>query len=353
MTIHRPAPHTPRWRRASLTAAAAVLLAGLVPAGAVAADVRGGAELRPGAEQAARAAAERPPSPQPREREAAPADRYAPAGRCYVIASAGAPVGTDGDALVVDRDLEPLALRFEPTRLGHYLLYTPDGGFVGAPEGPLADLLDAVGGSSPGAMLSGVTSSWLERALGVVGASALGEATGRLSGVTVETTPGPLTDWELTEHDGSFQLRLVDDGPALTVIDDHLDLAPADVDDPAQRFTLELVPGCAEFPDIDPGVSGEVVGGDQPWGPVGGYSDPHVHLMAFEFLGGRARCGRPWHPYGVEAAMAGCPEHEQFGGRTHVLETFLSGRDPLTGHDTTGWPTFAEWPQHDSLTLRE
>ena len=30
-------------------------------------------------------------------------------------------------------------------------------------------------------------------------------------------------------------------------------------------------------------------------------------MMAFEFLGGRARCGRPWHPYGVHARARRLP----------------------------------------------
>jgi hypothetical protein len=42
---------------------------------------------------------------------------------------------------------------------------------------------------------------------------------------------------------------------------------------------------------------------------VRGTVDGHMHLMAFEFLGGRAHCGRPWHPFGVAHAMVDCPDH--------------------------------------------
>lgn len=72
-------------------------------------------------------------------------------------------------------------------------------------------------------------------------------------------------------------------------------------------------------------------------------------MMAFEFLGGRARCGRPWHPYGVDQALVDCPDHEP-GGHGAILESVLSGGDPVTGHNTDGWPTFEGWPKHDSLT---
>jgi hypothetical protein len=71
--------------------------------------------------------------------------------------------------------------------------------------------------------------------------------------------------------------------------------------------------------------------------------------MAFEFLGGRARCGRPWHPYGITYALVDCPDHEP-GGRGALLEDVLSGNTPGTGHDTVGWPTFGYWPNNASLT---
>ena len=34
-----------------------------------------------------------------------------------------------------------------------------------------------------------------------------------------------------------------------------------------------------------------------PFGEVRGLVDAHMHMMAFEFLGGRIHCGRPWHPF--------------------------------------------------------
>ena len=72
-------------------------------------------------------------------------------------------------------------------------------------------------------------------------------------------------------------------------------------------------------------------------------------MMAFEFLGGRVRCGRPWHPYGITYALVDCPDHGP-GGHGSVLEDVLSGKTPGSGHDTVGWPSFGYWPRHDSLT---
>ena len=107
--------------------------------------------------------------------------------------------------------------------------------------------------------------------------------------------------------------------------------------------------GCASWPEITTNVSGDVIGQGTSYEESRGYLDAHLHTRAFEFVGGQARCGRPWHPYGVAYALVDCPDRAA-GGRGAVLETVLSGGDPVAGHDTVGWPTFGYWPRHDSLT---
>ena len=116
-----------------------------------------------------------------------------------------------------------------------------------------------------------------------------------------------------------------------------------------ELFGLELTDGCAAYPEIEVNVDGAVLGGTTSFQEVRGYIDAHLHMMAFEFLGGRARCGRPWHRYGVAYALVDCPDHEP-GGHGAVLEGILSKRSPGRGHNTDGWPTFEGWPMHDSLT---
>ena len=74
-----------------------------------------------------------------------------------------------------------------------------------------------------------------------------------------------------------------------------------------------------------------------------------MHGMAFEFLGGRAHCGRPWHPYGAPYALRDCLDHEASDGCGAVLENVLY-KDPSRCHDPVGWPTFRDWPHHKSLT---
>ncbi len=77
-----------------------------------------------------------------------------------------------------------------------------------------------------------------------------------------------------------------------------------------------------------------------------GYVDAHTHGMAYEFLGGRAHCGKPFDRYGVPYALVDCPDH-MANGAGAVLETFLSN-EPT--HDPVGWPTFKDWPSPHSLT---
>jgi len=83
---------------------------------------------------------------------------------------------------------------------------------------------------------------------------------------------------------------------------------------------------------------------------VRGYVDPHVHGMSHEFLGGRVICSPPWHRFGAPYALEDCPDHAAGDGKGAILEDFLAGHTPGTGHDPVGWPTFNYWPNPHSLT---
>ena len=45
------------------------------------------------------------------------------------------------------------------------------------------------------------------------------------------------------------------------------------------------------------------------YGEARGLIDLHMHMMAFEFLGGNVHCGRPWHEYGAPYALPDCIDH--------------------------------------------
>ena len=80
-----------------------------------------------------------------------------------------------------------------------------------------------------------------------------------------------------------------------------------------------------------------------------GFLDDHIHLGAFEFLGGRFHCGRPWSPYGVTVALKDCADHFPNGAGA-VAENFLSTGSPNGTHSPEGWPSFAGWPRDESQT---
>ncbi len=242
-----------------------------------------------------------------------PEDRYAMAGGCYALLSTdhGYVVRTESGFAATGSLEDAERFHFQATDLGRYLLFGSIEDFLAANDDLLAG---PVNGPS------------------VVAAEA----------------PSEFADWQVkgTKRKGfsfvlpgSEQSLTTDDAGALT-------LAGADG---GTRFTLRRVDGCATYPEIEINVDGPVTGGDNPFQEVRGYFDGHLHMMAFEFLGGRVRCGRPWHPYGVAYALVDCPDHEP-GGHGAVLEAVLSGGDPVTGHNTDGWPTFEGWPRHDSLT---
>ena len=114
-------------------------------------------------------------------------------------------------------------------------------------------------------------------------------------------------------------------------------------------FTFEPTQGCPVYPEADVNATGPQHTGPTPYGEARGFVDTHLHMMAFEFIGGSIRCGRPWHRYGVEYAMVDCPDHGP-GGVGGAAEGVLSHGNPVNPHDTVGWPTFKDWPAYNSFT---
>ncbi|WP_370250584.1 hypothetical protein [Nocardioides sp.] len=222
-----------------------------------------------------------------------PTDRFAMAGGCYTLT---APDGTglrlQGRAAGTGR---AQGLRFQATDLGRYLLYAGPGRFVGDVDGALG----------------------------------------------VATAPSSATDWIVTAQGEGFAFRLPG-GAAL-----QLSRSGARLGDRPTPLALRLGRGCAVFPESQIDITGRPFAGTTSFQEVRGFVDAHTHGMAFEFLGGRAHCGRPWHPYGVTYALVDCPDHAATGGYGAALETFLSGEP---SHDPVGWPTFKDWPAPESLT---
>ncbi|HVE99248.1 MAG TPA: peptidase [Mycobacteriales bacterium] len=304
-------------------------------------------------------------------RRRTPEDRYALAGGCYVMRSVASGKYVGGVSYAnADRALaQAERLHLQAIDLGKYLLYTSKAQFVaaGTDTGP--------GGKSVVDTAAGVVAGTGDESLDPARDPVLGAAdsVGTLTGgpsptnfVRIADAPSGLAEWVVRDAGaGLFRLQMAvnDDDPdnpgpleppiSRTMTSDDSGLMTLGAPDDTGRGTLfrfELAKGCAVWPEIETNVTGPHHVGDSPYAETKGYFDGHLHLMAFEFLGGRMICGRPWHPYGVRYAMVDCPDHAA-GGYSAIAEQVLAGSPH--GHDTTGWPTFADWPRWDSLTHQQ
>ena len=249
---------------------------------------------------AARVDAKRAPSQ-------APEDRYALAGGCYEIRSARVGyVQRAGDGYAATpRKHRAEPFHFQATDLGRYLLFDSSESFFAASEDEVA----------------------------------------------ADPEASEMADWTIRKSGrGEFELSLRATDQVLVARQwGALELVPKDSAATGRAFSFVPAERCARFPEIKVNVSGPATRGTSSFAEVRGFLDAHLHMMAFEFLGGRARCGRPWHPYGVAHALVDCPDHEP-GGYGALLEKIVSRSDPASGHNTDGWPTFEGWPAYNSLT---
>lgn len=119
----------------------------------------------------------------------------------------------------------------------------------------------------------------------------------------------------------------------------------------AAPFTFVPATGCADFPEAELNAVGRPLKGKTPYGATRGLIDAHMHMMAYEFLGGSIHCGKPWDAYGVTFALPTCAKDDLVNQQGEILvDNFLSGGSPVGTQDPVGWPTFKDWPEHNSLT---
>ena len=173
-----------------------------------------------------------------------------------------------------------------------------------------------------------------------------------LGGSVVATgEPGPKADWAVSDGGGALQLTNVSTGLSLSV---NWFRRLTQKPEPSARWRFEHAYGCTAFPEAGVDVDGSAAPARERGAEVRGLVDAHVHVTAFEFLGGRFHCGRPWSPYGVSVALKDCPDHG-VNGRFAIAENLVS-TGSLTGmHSNQGWPSFGSpdlpgWPRYDSLT---
>ncbi|WP_243762542.1 discoidin domain-containing protein [Streptomyces sp. Tu 3180] len=109
-------------------------------------------------------------------------------------------------------------------------------------------------------------------------------------------------------------------------------------------------PTARPVPDSRVGVTGAPFTGTDSRGEVRGFVDAHDHIMSNEAFGGRLICGRPFSAKGIADALQDCPEHYPDGSLA-IFDFITGGGDGR--HDPVGWPTFEDWPAHDSLTHQQ
>ena len=275
-----------------------------------------------------------------------PEDRYALAGGCYVASSDGAYLNrTQGGFAATGSESSAEPFRMQATDLGRYLFYGTAKDFLAASEGALAQGTYAVTRSVPGQVAGGVALEQTDVVADELARSEANRASGRGATVVAAPQAGELADWKLVEEgDNEFRLELPATEQALAIDEGQLVLVDSGEGD---TFGFELSQGCATFPEVEVNIEGAPIGGQTDLQEVRGFMDLHLHGMAYEFLGGRARCAKPWSPYGVTQALVDCPDHHP-GGEAAVLEQLLSKK--FGGHEPDGWPTFEGWPRYDYLT---
>jgi hypothetical protein len=314
-------------------------------------------------------------APLPAPRGPSTADRYAPANGCFALRSvaSGRLVTRTGTAVsATGTKGEPF--RFQAFDLGKYLLLGSRSDFLATAKQPLPTreavallkgFADGTGDEHVAIVHQSVDTGLDQAATVAVSATAPVAAQVRGDGLQLAAAPSSSAEWVLKQARGAFVLQQAyDDGDeetpgpvdppiAATLTagsDGTLRAAAGAVTSRAAQFRLVATHGCARWPETDLDVSGPVATGATPYGQTSGYLDAHMHLMSQEFLGGRVMCGRVWHPYGITQALQDCPDHKVAGGHGAILEDFLAGKTPGTGHDTVGWPTFGYWPNPHSLT---
>ncbi|XAY06207.1 hypothetical protein DSM112329_03071 [Paraconexibacter sp. AEG42_29] len=252
------------------------------------------------------------PATQAQAADLGPNARYDLVHGCYALkAESGGKLvakAANGYAVSADGVATAEPFRLQATRLGDYLLY-----------GKAGDFLSTTAGGA----------------------------------VVTSTDPGPAADFTVDRAAGNQAFTLVSQaGKALTVGDGgRLALTTPGS---AGRFTFVPAEGCATFPEAELGATGKPSTGKTPYSETKGLIDAHMHMMAYEFLGGSIHCGAPWNPYGITKALPTCAKdnivNQQGSG---VVDNFLAGGNPIQQKDPVGWPTFGDWPNHESLIYEQ
>jgi microsomal dipeptidase-like Zn-dependent dipeptidase len=168
-----------------------------------------------------------------------------------------------------------------------------------------------------------------------------------------QATPGRASDWTaLSAGRRSVRLRALTQRHWLTASASG-DLSASSGAGEGTIFRLVRDRGCTPFPEADVSATGRSSRGSNHKGDVFGFADMHVHLTANLRAGGAVLSGEPYDPYGISEALGHDADVHGADGSLDITGNLLRTGLPFGTHDTHGWPTFAGWPVHDTITHQQ
>jgi microsomal dipeptidase-like Zn-dependent dipeptidase len=237
--------------------------------------------------------------------------RYTLANGCWGLRSAGSgkfvALSDDSYNVTLDPTGPTAAFYLKPTRLGAYLLYDQD-----------KELM----------------------------------AVGDQGTVVRSPHPGKRAEWapKRARH-GTFEIASTQNGRRLGLSKSgELRLKPPDA---ALPFFFERAEGCHRYPEAQADATGKSFKGTTANGTVKGFVDAHLHITSDMRAGGRVIDGRAFAPFGVTRALGGDAKNHGPDGSLDVTGNLLRSGSPFGTHDVHGWPTFAGWPVHDTITHQQ
>ncbi len=172
------------------------------------------------------------------------------------------------------------------------------------------------------------------------------------SAVTAQATASDGADWTVTGDAGVFTAEAL--GQPLSVNAEGLLVLGGE---PA-RLRFEPASGCTPYPEMPTGIAAKSYSGPAAGQPVIGFAEVHAHMgMGSELSDGSddvgpsaagVLYGQAVNRFGAPVALENCEVMHGPEGRLSAENIILDG-DPLASHDTQGWPSFIDWPYHDSF----
>lgn len=169
----------------------------------------------------------------------------------------------------------------------------------------------------------------------------------------------PAANWILASSDqGAYTLTSETATQALNAAaDGQLSLGGAGAG--TAKFAFVPAAACKAYPEISTDSVGNTFKGRGVNQPVVGFAEVHAHLaMGHEMSDGApknlrgpsaggAMYGQMFHRFGVPHALEDCAAWHGPNG-TRDPEAAVLDMTPGKTHNTKGWPTFVDWPAHNS-----